>query len=120
MAKGGLHQKRVTCLRHALRSTIHDQSAREDAERKVDPRVDLAVQRTELAFDRTLLAWVRTVIGLIGAGVALDKGLELLHEARLVSGKAWTRSAHSFATNLLGPEEADDFMKSTDCWLSAE
>jgi len=64
-------------------------------EQAPDIRVDLAVQRTELALDRTQLSWARTVIGLSGAGVALDKGLRLLHEARVLSGDAWIRNGHA-------------------------
>lgn len=68
---------------------------RETAEHEVDPRLGLAVQRTELALDRTQLSWARTAIGLMGAGVALDKGLKLLHEARVLSGEAWIRNGHA-------------------------
>lgn len=64
------------------------------ASESFDPRIDLAVQRTELAEDRTLLAWVRTNLGLMGAGVAFDKGVRYFHEARLASGAAWVRSGH--------------------------
>ena len=35
-----------------------EQKIRTDAEEIVDPRLDLAVERTELALERTLLAWV--------------------------------------------------------------
>jgi len=59
-----------------------------------DPRVDLAILRSELAWDRTLLAWVRTALSLIAAGVAFDKGVLLLHQARLAAGTALVRSSH--------------------------
>jgi uncharacterized membrane protein YidH (DUF202 family) len=67
---------------------------RQQTEDAVDPRFDLAVQRTELALDRTQLAWARTVMALIGAGVALDKGLKYLHEDRVFTGEAWVRNGH--------------------------
>jgi len=65
-----------------------------------DPRTDLNVERTALATERTQLAWVRTVTGLITAGLAIDKGAEALHKARLVSGAAWSQNGH-FAGMLL-------------------
>jgi uncharacterized membrane protein YidH (DUF202 family) len=67
---------------------------RESAEETVDPRVDLAVLRTELAEDRTLLSWARTSLGLMGAGVAFDKGTQWLHEARLAAGSALVHNGH--------------------------
>jgi putative membrane protein len=67
---------------------------RRTAEQDADPRVDLAVQRTALAEDRTLLAWLRTAIALMGAGVAFDKGTQLLHEERLVRGTALVQNGH--------------------------
>jgi putative membrane protein len=70
------------------------ENIREQAEREADPRVDLAVKRTELAWDRTLLAWLRTASALMAAGVAFDKGVQLLHEARLAAGTALIRSGH--------------------------
>jgi uncharacterized membrane protein YidH (DUF202 family) len=76
--------------------------APEDAKREVDPRLDLAVQRTELALDRTQLSWTRTVITFIVAGVGLDKGLQALHEARLLAGEAWVRNGHVTGLTLIG------------------
>lgn len=67
-----------------------EQSIRKEAENDVDPRVDLAVERTMLAMERTQLAWVRTVITLITAGIAIDK----IHMARIVAGIAWQKDAH--------------------------
>jgi putative membrane protein len=61
-----------------------------EAENDVDPRVDLAVERTILAMERTQLAWVRTVLTLITAGIAIDK----LHMARIIAGIAWQKDAH--------------------------
>jgi putative membrane protein len=77
-----------------------EQSIRKLAERDVDPRVDLAVERTILAMERTQLAWVRTVMGLITAGIAIDKGLSAMHQARLLAGVAWEENGH-FAGLLL-------------------
>jgi len=70
------------------------QQIRADTERDADPRIDLAVERTLLAIERTQLAWVRTVMGMITAGIALDKGLAALHQARLISGTAWEKNGH--------------------------
>jgi len=77
-----------------------DQLTRTLEEHTVDPRLDLAIERTTLALERTQLAWVRTVIGFITSGFAIDKGTAVLHEARLVSGVAWARNGH-FAGLLL-------------------
>jgi uncharacterized membrane protein YidH (DUF202 family) len=77
-----------------------DHEIRTRAEQNADPRIDLAVERTSLAMERTQLAWVRTVMGFITAGIAIDKGTAALHEARLVSGVAWSENGH-FAGLLL-------------------
>ena len=77
-----------------------DQQARAKAEQDVDPRIDLAVERTSYAMERTQLAWIRTVMGFITAGLAIDKGTEALHEARVVAGVAWSKNGH-FAGMLL-------------------
>lgn len=76
------------------------QQVRAEAEREADPRIDLAVERTLLALERTQLAWVRTIMGMITAGIALDKGFAALHQARLLSGVAWEKNGH-FAGLLL-------------------
>jgi putative membrane protein len=76
------------------------QQVRVEAERDADPRIDLAVERTLLAIERTQLAWVRTVMGIITAGIAIDKGVAALHQARLLSGVAWEKNGH-FAGLLL-------------------
>lgn len=67
-----------------------EQTIRNETEQDVDPRVDLAVERTMLALERTQLAWVRTVLTLITAGIAIDK----VHEARIIAGIAWQKNAH--------------------------
>ena len=76
------------------------QSIRSAAEQAADPRVDLAVQRTELALDRTQLAWVRTAFTFITAGLALDKGAEALHQARILAGTNWVSSSHFLGITL--------------------
>ena len=77
-----------------------EQNNNKEAGPAVDPRVDLAVERTMYALDRTQLAWVRTVLGFITGGIAIDKGVSALHQARLLSGEAWERNGH-FAGLLL-------------------
>jgi uncharacterized membrane protein YidH (DUF202 family) len=79
-----------------------NEAVHKDSEAPVDPRIDLAVQRTELAGERTLLAWMRTVIGLMGSGVAFDKGTQLLHEARVSAGTALVRNGHFVGLTLTG------------------
>jgi uncharacterized membrane protein YidH (DUF202 family) len=75
-------------------------SIMKDAGQNVDPRFDLAVERTMYALERTQLAWVRTVLGLITGGIAIDAGVSALHQARLISGEAWEKNGH-FAGLLL-------------------
>ena len=70
------------------------QEIRRQAESDVDPRIDLAVERTVLALERTQLGWIRTALGLLAASVAMDKGLEALHQARVVAGHALVHHAH--------------------------
>jgi putative membrane protein len=67
---------------------------RKDTEQGVDPRVDLAVERTELALERTQLAWIRTLLSMIGGGFVIDRAMEALHKARLESGQAWVNHGH--------------------------
>ena len=69
-------------------------------EEKTDPRNEWAIERTELALERTHLAWIRTLFTLMTAGIAIDKGLELIHEARLVRGDALFRNAHAIGISL--------------------
>src|SRR5664279_1964441 len=73
---------------------VPDHQVRGDAEEDVDPRVDLAVERTELALERTQLAWVRTLLSLIGGGFVIDKAMEAIHQARLESGEAFVQHGH--------------------------
>jgi len=67
---------------------------RAKAEQDADPRIDLAVELTSYAMERTQLAWIRAVMGFITAGLAIDKGTEALHEARVVAGTAWSKNGH--------------------------
>jgi putative membrane protein len=66
----------------------------EELEVKADARVDLAVERTELAWERTHLAWIRTTFAMMTAGIALDKGLEFIHQQRLLTNKALAENGH--------------------------
>jgi uncharacterized membrane protein YidH (DUF202 family) len=75
---------------------------------ETDPRIDLALERTMYAMERTQLAWVRTVLGFITGGIAIDKGLSALHQARVLSGVAWEKNGHfggllltSFGTGMM-------------------
>ena len=47
-------------------------------EKDVDPRVDLAIERTELALERTQLAWVRTSLALLERSQLPGLGLSAL------------------------------------------
>jgi putative membrane protein len=67
-----------------------------------DPRVDLAAVRTQLAWDRTLLAWIRTTLALMGAGAVLDKGVQLLHQAKVLAGVEVVRNGHLLGLTLTG------------------
>lgn len=71
-----------------------EQEIRRRAEHDVDPRVDLALERTVLALERTQLAWIRTALGLLATAVAMDKGLEIIRHARIAAGVALVRHAH--------------------------
>jgi putative membrane protein len=71
-----------------------EKEIRKSAEQDVDPRVDLAVERTELALERTQLAWVRTLLSLIGGGFVIDKAMEAIHQARLEAGEAFVKHSH--------------------------
>lgn len=79
---------------------VRSDSIRSSAEEDADPRVDLAVLRTELALDRTQLAWVRTAFTFITAGLAIDKGAEALHQARVLAGTNWVQGSHVIGTTL--------------------
>ncbi|PWU03032.1 MAG: hypothetical protein C5B52_04180 [Bacteroidetes bacterium] len=65
-----------------------------------DPRVDLAVERTLLSWERTQLAWIRTVLALVAGGIGLDKGLEVIHEQRLIKQTALVQSAQAIGISL--------------------
>src|SRR5580658_9352374 len=67
-----------------------------------DPGVALAAVRTQLAWDRTLLAWIRTTLTLMGAGAVLDKGVQLLHQARVLAGVEVVRNGHLLGLTLTG------------------
>ena len=71
-----------------------DHQARQSAEAAADPRVDLAVERTAFAMERTQLAWIRTVLAFISGGIAIDKGTQALHEARVLAGIALVKNGH--------------------------
>jgi putative membrane protein len=89
----------------------------ENSEQAVDPRVDLAAMRTQLAWDRTLLAWIRSALTLMGAGVALDKGTQLLHQANVLAGIATVRNGHLVGLTLTGASTA---MLGVVCWQYVE
>lgn len=57
-------------------------------------RTVLSYERTELALERTQLAWVRTTLAFLGSGLALDKGIELMHRDRIEKGTAFVQNAH--------------------------
>ena len=61
---------------------------------EADTHVDLAVERTELALERTHLAWIRTTFAMMTAGIAIDKGLEIIHRQRLLTNKALAENGH--------------------------
>jgi uncharacterized membrane protein YidH (DUF202 family) len=73
---------------------------RKEAELDSDPRVDLAVERTELVLERTQLAWIRTTLTFVATGIALDKGVEAIHQSRLQSGDALFDNAHIIGISL--------------------
>jgi len=82
------------------KSSMNDEQNRQPADQSVDPRIVLAIKRTELAEDRTMLAWLRTALALMAAGVAFDKGAQLLHEKRLAAGTALVQSSHLVGLSL--------------------
>jgi uncharacterized membrane protein YidH (DUF202 family) len=67
---------------------------------KEDPRIDLAIERTEYALERTQLAWIRTTLSFLGSGIALDKGMEFIHQARVQENKALFENAHVIGITL--------------------
>ena len=48
----------------------------------------------------TQLAWIRTVLALIAGGIGLDKGLEVIHEQRLINQTALVKSAETIGISL--------------------
>jgi putative membrane protein len=72
----------------------------QEAEAAADPRVDLAIERTELALERTQLAWLRTTLAFLGSGLALDKGMEFIHQKRVDVGKAFFDNTHIIGISL--------------------
>ena len=69
-------------------------------EQKIAGTNELAVERTMLALEHTQLAWIRTIIGLLTAGVAIDRGAAALHEARVLAGTAWVMNGHAAGLTL--------------------
>ena len=53
-----------------------------------------ALEATLYAIERTLLAWIRTTLAVLGSGIALDKGMEYIHQTRVISGTALFENAH--------------------------
>ncbi len=53
-----------------------------------------ALETTLYALERTQLAWIRTTLALLGSGIALDKGMEYIHQTRVLSGTALFENAH--------------------------
>ena len=72
----------------------NEQQVKLNAEQADDPRIEIAIERTQLAIERTQLAWIRTVLALITAGIAIDKGTEALHQARIEMGEALIKDGH--------------------------
>jgi inner membrane protein YidH len=72
---------------------MNDQAIDKQSVTQVDPRVQLAYERTFLAYERTRIAWVRTALALISFGFAIAKVLQYLREkqgetATLISPRA--------------------------------
>lgn len=64
------------------------------SEQEQDAKTLLAIERTLYAVERTQLAWIRTTLAMLGSGIALDKGMEYIHQTRVVAGTALFESAH--------------------------
>ncbi len=65
-----------------------------------DAGLNLSVERTELALERTQLAWIRTTLSFLASGIALDKGMEIIHKARVEAGNALFENAHAMGIAL--------------------
>jgi len=63
-------------------------------EQEQDTKTLLAIERTLYAVERTQLAWVRTTLAMLGSGIALDKGMDYIHQTRIIAGTALFESAH--------------------------
>lgn len=74
--------------------TNQSEDIKPDATKLAMERTLLAYERTELALERTQLSWVRTTLALLGSGIALDKGIELMHRDRIEKGTALVQNAH--------------------------
>jgi putative membrane protein len=74
--------------------TDQSEDVKPDATKLAMERTVLAYERTELALERTQLAWVRTTLAFLGSGIALDKGMELMHRDRIEKGTALVQNAH--------------------------
>ena len=59
---------------------MNDQAAQKQSAAQLDPRVQLAFERTFLAYERTRIAWVRTALALISFGFGIAKVLQYLRE----------------------------------------
>jgi uncharacterized membrane protein YidH (DUF202 family) len=60
----------------------------------MDFRDELAIERTQLALENIHLGWIRILFNIMSAGLALDKGLEALHNSQLLKGKVMLGNGH--------------------------
>jgi uncharacterized membrane protein YidH (DUF202 family) len=95
-----VHREKLSVGEDQRAANANAPAIRSSAEQAADPQLDLAVQRTELALDTTQLAWVRTAFTLITAGLAIDKGGEALHQARVLAGTNWVTGSHVVGNTL--------------------
>src|SRR4030095_8770236 len=80
---------------------------------KPDTATDLALERTELAVERTHLAWIRTMFAIITSGIAIDKGLEIIHQQRLLKNDDLAEGGHVVGLFLTGVGTILLFTKTT-------
>ena len=52
---------------------MNDKTSHQRPDVWLDPRIQLAYERTLLAYERTRIAWVRTALALISSGFAIAK-----------------------------------------------